>query len=189
MASAAIELRDVTPGDEAVIHAIAELLLEAFARSHWPHSLEHALSEVRESLGPGRISRAALEDGAVVGWVGGIAEYHGNAYELHALAVKPGHQRRGIGTALVRDLEEQARRRGAQTVYLGTDDEFGGTTLFGADVYPNVLEHLAAIRNIHQHPYEFYQKLGYAIVGMIPDANGFGKPDIIMAKRLTPQEA
>ncbi|MCA9940912.1 MAG: AAC(6')-Ia family aminoglycoside 6'-N-acetyltransferase, partial [Anaerolineales bacterium] len=27
-------------------------------------------------------------------------------------------------------------------------------------------------------------KLGYAIVGVVPDANGWGKPDIIMAKRI-----
>lgn len=172
-------------GDERTIQAVAELLLEAFAHIHWPHSMDHALSEVRESLEPGRISRVALVDGRVVGWVGGISEYSGNAYELHPLAVKPGDWRRGIGTALVRDLEWQARQRGAVTVYLGTDDEFGATTLSGIDVYPNVLGHLAAIRNVRGHPFEFYQKLGYAIVGMIPDANGFGKPDIIMAKRLT----
>ncbi|HEX7593073.1 MAG TPA: N-acetyltransferase, partial [Anaerolineae bacterium] len=88
------------------------------------------------------------------------------------------------GRALVHDLEAQARQRGAITVYLGSDDEFGGTNLFGADVYPNVLDHLAAIRNIRDHPYAFYQKCGYAIVGIIPDANGFGKPDILMAKRI-----
>lgn len=33
-------------------------------------------------------------------------------------------------------------------------------------------------------PYEFYQKLGYAIIGVVPDANGLGKPDILMAKRV-----
>lgn len=36
------------------------------------------------------------------------------------------------------------------------------------------------------HPYEFYQKLGYSIVGVLPDANGFEKPDIFMAKRVSP---
>jgi aminoglycoside 6'-N-acetyltransferase I len=34
------------------------------------------------------------------------------------------------------------------------------------------------------HPYEFYKKVGFTIVGVLPDANGFGKPDIFMAKRV-----
>jgi hypothetical protein len=34
------------------------------------------------------------------------------------------------------------------------------------------------IINLHQ----FYQRLGYTIVGVIPDANGPGKPDIVMTK-------
>lgn len=29
---------------------------------------------------------------------------------------------------------------------------------------------------------EFYQKMGFAIVGVMPDANGIGKPDIYIAK-------
>jgi aminoglycoside 6'-N-acetyltransferase I len=44
--------------------------------------------------------------------------------------------------------------------------------------------HIVSIRNLKRHPYEFYQKLGYVIVGVIPDANGPGKPDILMAKSL-----
>jgi hypothetical protein len=38
--------------------------------------------------------------------------------------------------------------------------------------------------NLRLYPYEFYQKQGYVIVGAIPDVNGFGKPDILMAKRV-----
>ena len=29
-----------------------------------------------------------------------------------------------------------------------------------------------------------FQKMGYKIVGVFPDANGIGKPDIWMAKRI-----
>ncbi|EPU1074472.1 aminoglycoside N-acetyltransferase AAC(6')-Ia, partial [Klebsiella pneumoniae] len=40
------------------------------------------------------------------------------------------------------------------------------------------------IKNIKNHPYEFYQKCGYSIVGVIPDANGKRKPDIWMWKKI-----
>jgi aminoglycoside 6'-N-acetyltransferase I len=178
---------DLANDDEKIIEQVADLLIDAFA--HIPDYMKtrgEALAEIRESFAQKRISRVALDDeGNALGWVGGIEQYDGNVYELHPLAVKPDAQRRGIGRALVSDFEDQARRRGAITVMLGTDDEFGGTKLFSKDVYPNVLEHAAAIRNIGNHPYEFYQKCGYVIVGILPDANGFGKPDIFMAKRVS----
>jgi aminoglycoside 6'-N-acetyltransferase I len=59
------------------------------------------------------------------------------------------------------------------------------TSLSGIELYPDVCEHIEKIRNLRRHPYEFYQKVGFHIVGVIPDANGRGKPDILMAKRLT----
>lgn len=181
-----MQIIDLTPGDEQTIHQVADILVDAFA--HIPGYVkthDSALAEIRESFAPKRISRVAIDEaGNAVGWIGGIEQYDGNVYELHPLAVKPGAQRRGIGRALVSDFEAQVRQRGAITIMLGTDDEFGGTTLFGKDVYPHVLAHIAEIQNIGNHPYEFYQKCGYVIVGILPDANGFGKPDIFMAKRV-----
>jgi len=47
-----------------------------------------------------------------------------------------------------------------------------------------VLGHARRIRNLRRHPYGFYQKLGFALVGVLPDANGPGRPDIFMAKRV-----
>lgn len=73
---------------------------------------------------------------------------------------------------------------GKLTVYLGSDDEFGGTSLFGADIFPDALAKLAQIAPTSGHPFFFYRKLGYEPVGVVPDANGFGRPDLLMAKRV-----
>ena len=43
---------------------------------------------------------------------------------------------------------------------------------------------MARIRNLKDHPFEFYLRLGFRIAGVLPDANGFGKPDIFLAKRV-----
>ncbi|MCH9670965.1 MAG: hypothetical protein K0U93_05890 [Gammaproteobacteria bacterium] len=69
---------------------------------------------------------------------------------------------------------------------LGADDETNATSLAGIDLYPDVTRHIRAIENLNRHQFEFYQKQGYVIVGVVPDANGFGKPDILMTKRLAP---
>ena len=71
-------------------------------------------------------------------------------------------------------------------VYLGTDDKRGQTSIADIDLFPDALRLAANIRNLRGHPYEFYQKQGYTIVGVLPDANGFGRPDIFMAKRIGP---
>jgi aminoglycoside 6'-N-acetyltransferase I len=177
---------DLDPDNEAIIQQCAELLVTGFREqspSAWP-DLPSALEEVRECLEPDKIIRVAVdEQGLVLGWIGARHNY-AKVWELHPLVVRPDRQRQGIGRALVLDLEEQVRERGCVTLSLGTDDETDQTTLSGVDLYPNPLEHLPQIRNRRGHPYEFYQKLGFVIVGVIPDANGLGKPDILMAKRV-----
>jgi aminoglycoside 6'-N-acetyltransferase I len=58
------------------------------------------------------------------------------------------------------------------------------TSLAGVDLYENLWEKIRYIQDLKGHPFGFYQKLGYIITGVVPDANGRGKPDILMAKRL-----
>lgn len=179
---------DLSPNDEGLIGQTAELLFEAF-KEHWPDAwstIDDALEEVYESFAEDRISRVAVDDdGTVLGWIGAIKMYGGHVWELHPLAVNAKAQGRGVGRALVEDLEARVAALGGQTLWVGTDDEDDMTSLGGVDLYPNPLEHLSKIENLRGHPYEFYQKLGFVIVGVMPDANGFGKPDIYMAKRVT----
>ncbi|MHB1134954.1 MAG: GNAT family N-acetyltransferase [Chloroflexota bacterium] len=172
--------------DQALVMKVAQLVYEGFRESFpgaWP-DLEAALEEVRESCGPERLSRVALDDGTPLGWIGGICQYDGHVWELHPLVVSPERRAQGIGRALVADLEEQVRQRGALTLWAGSDDSEGQTSLTGVDLYPDPWPHVAAIRNLRRHPYEFYQKLGFVIVGVMPDANGRGRPDIYLAKRI-----
>ncbi len=177
---------DLVPDDRPKIEQVARLLNEEFktmAPTAWT-TMAEARQEVEESFIPGQISIVALNDaGDVVGWIGGKPQY-ARVWELHPLVVRSDCQGHGIGRALVGELEQAIKVRGGLTITLGSDDENDLTSLSGIDLYPNVLEQLANIKNLRAHPYEFYQKIGFSIVGVIPDANGFGKPDILLAKRV-----
>lgn len=162
----------------------AALLNRVFAPQDSWATLAEAEQEVAEMLAPERILRVALADGEVIGWIGGIPEYHGNVWELHPLLVAPQWQGRGVGTALVRDFEAQVAQRGGLTIQLGTDDVTNATSLSGVDLYTDTWRQIREIRNLNRHPFEFYQKVGYTIIGVIPDANGRGRPDIYMGKRV-----
>ena len=179
---------DLLAGNTDHIDQAASIMVTAFADT-WSPTLDDALEEVRESLEPGRVSRVALDDhGQVVGFIAAIPRYgeppHATGWELHPLAVDPTRQGEGIGRALVADLEQQVAALGAVTLFVWTDDESGATTLSGPDLYDDPFAHLGAIRSLKPHPYEFYQRCGFTLVGVIPDANGIGKPDIVLAKRV-----
>jgi aminoglycoside 6'-N-acetyltransferase I len=175
----------LSPDHVQFVQQAGQLLVDTF-REHWPDAwptFEEGLKEVHEMLEPERICRAAVgETGDLLGIIGGIPGYDGHVWELHPLAVQPSMQGQGIGRALVTDFEEQVRLKGGLTITLGSDDEDGMTSLANVDLYENLWEKIRDIRNLKHHPFEFYQKLGYIITGVVPDANGTGKPDILMAK-------
>ena len=178
---------DLTATDTAVIEQDASLLVDGFAdtgSTSWRTRAE-ALDAVHESLGANRVSRVALDaGGTVAGWIGGLPAYDGHVWELHPLVVRRDCRGQGIGRALVADFEARVRERGGATIYLGADDENGRTSIGGRDLYPDPLRAAANVVSTAQHPLEFYRKMGFVVVGVLPDANGFGKPDIFMAKRL-----
>ena len=170
-----------------LIQQAAQILVDAFethSPKAWP-TLADGLDEVHEMLAVDRILRVALDaDRNVSGWIGGIPQYDGHVWELHPLVVKPELQGKGIGRALVLDFEEQVRSRGALTITLGTDDEDNRTSLSNVDLYDDTWRKINEISNSNRHSYEFYQKMGYVITGVIPDADGIGKPDILMSSRI-----
>lgn len=172
--------------DEALKHQMAQLLVDAF-REHWDdawETLEDGLKEVEEMCEAERICLVAVDNDKLLGMIGGISGYDGKVWELHPLAVQPGLQGQGIGRTLVMAFEEQVKQRGGLTITLGSDDQNDMTSLANVDLYQNLWDKVKNIQNFKRHPFEFYQKMGYVITGVVPDANGLGKPDIMMSKRV-----
>jgi aminoglycoside 6'-N-acetyltransferase I len=172
--------------DAAWLDPTAQLLFDAFRnRSEEWQDLESARREVLASLDGDRISRVFIDDsGAARGWIGAIPAYAGRVWEIHPLVVAQSHRGRGIGRALVQDLERLAAAHGVLTLWAGSDDEHGETTMSGVDLYADIPAALAGIRSLRWHPCEFYLRVGFRVAGVLPDANGRGKPDIFLAKRV-----
>ncbi len=151
----------------------------------WP-TFQDAMDEIKERLIPENILLVAIEKDIVIGWGGILAPtYDGNVFELHPLAVRSDSRNQGIGRIIVTALEDEARKQGGLTIYLGADDEIGdGETSFANvdlfDDLPGKINNFTA----GTHQSGFYLKLGYKIIGVMPNANGIGKPDIYFGKEL-----
>lgn len=174
------------PSDEEIIKQAGEILMLAFAE-HWQNAwstLEEGIEQVTEMRVDERICRAAMIDKQIVGWIGGLPDYGGNVWILNPLAVHPDHQGKGVGRLLIEDFERLVAEKGALTIMLGSDDEDDMTSLSNSDLYDNLPDKIAKVSNFKNHPFTFYQHMGYSIIGVVPDANGVGKPDIIMGKRV-----
>lgn len=164
----------------------AAQILHAELPLSW-ETLDEAREEVRELLNdePDAVLLAAVENGEVLGWCGILSEYDGNVFELHPLVVRHDCQRKGIGTHLVNAITDAAREKGGLTLSLGADDDLPGgeTSLANTNLYDDLPRHIKEFEP-GTHQTAFYMKLGFKIIGVMPDANGIGKPDIFMAKSL-----
>ena len=150
----------------------------------WP-SLADAIQEIAEIRSGGdALLLCAVENGEVLGWAGLLPAY-ARVFELHPLVVRHDRQRMGIGSALLEEITCAAREKGGLTLLAGVDDEGpeGETSLANVDLYEDLPGKLAAFDpGVHQAA--FYMKNGFQVVGVVPDANGIGKPDIQLAMRL-----
>ncbi|HHA1786127.1 TPA: aminoglycoside 6'-N-acetyltransferase AAC(6')-Iaj [Enterobacter hormaechei subsp. xiangfangensis] len=149
----------------------------------WP-TIQSAIDEVEECIDLPNICIGLIHNNQLIGWVG-LRPMYDKTWELHPLVVRTDYQSKGIGSVLLAEVEKRAREVGIIGIILGTDDEYNKTSLSEITIDENnIFDAIQNIKNIHNHPYEFYQKNGYMIVGIIPNANGLRKPDIWMWKSL-----
>jgi aminoglycoside 6'-N-acetyltransferase I len=183
-----VKIVDLSPSDKELIDSLAILSVRA-GRAHapdWLRTVQDAHEVIEEALQPDKACRALLDDGKPLGWVAAGPAW-GRVWELHPLLVDPDHQRRGYGRLLADDIERFAADAGALTMQLSTSDTTGATTLSGVDLYADPAGALSRIGVVDEragHAFQFWCKLGYTVVGVLPDAEGPGMPSISLAKRL-----
>ena len=161
--------------------ACTAMLHKAFP-DHYPKNV--AKEEIIRLLKGDNMLYVAVENETVIGFVGtSKARRYISAFQLDLMVIKPERRGEGIGTKLLDIVEHRLRDKGVVTLFIGTDDEGYKTSLTGTNIYEDTFEKIESISST-SHPYQFYQKQGYQIVGVIPDAFGIGNHDIVVAKRL-----
>jgi putative acetyltransferase len=157
------------------------------ARRHapeWLPDLSAAREEIDEALEPDVFSRVALDAAGIPLGYAAVKHQYGRLWELHPLVVDPDHQGRGHGRRLVAAIEEIVAERGGLTVWVGTSDETNATSLTGVDLYADPMTAIRSLAVHGRHAISFWQRVGYCIVGVAPDAEGHGRPSIHLARRV-----
>jgi len=171
--------------DAATREQLAHVTLVS-ARTHvtdWLPDLDAAREELADALAPEKTALVLVERGKPIAWVAAAPDW-GRIWELHPLIVAVDHQRRGHGLRLVHAVEDIARAAGALTMLLGTSDTVGATSLSNVDLYDHTGARIDAMIVRAPHAVTFWQRAGYKIIGVVPDAEGPGKPSIQLARRL-----
>jgi len=167
-----------------IIKQAVNLLIEAFSGiGMWPDLDEKEAEEtVNECIEDGKICIGIKKEEELIGWIG-LREMYEKTWELHPMAISTKYKGKGYGKILLTELENIAYEKGIIGIMAGSDDQNFKTSLSDKDITENnIFEEIKNIKNYDNHPYEFYKKCGYSIVGIIPNANGVNKPDIWLWK-------
>ena len=164
-------------------------MLEAFPEDEmWPDLDEKMAWETVEfSISNENICIGLKVGNELVGWVCLRPEYekikNEETWELHPFAISPKFKRKGYGKILMEEVEKIAQEKNIIGIILSSGDEANKTSLSDEEITgENIIEKIQNIKNYKNHPYEFYQKCGYSIIGIIPNAYGLKKSDIWLWK-------
>jgi aminoglycoside 3-N-acetyltransferase I len=124
--SVPFSVRQLTPDDVALMEAMLTTFGKAFDEEETYSAARPSTAYLARLLGSDHfIAAAALKNDEVVG---GIAAYELQKFEqerseiyIYDLAVAAAHRRKGIATALIRELKKIAAARGAYVIFVQAD--------------------------------------------------------------------
>jgi aminoglycoside 6'-N-acetyltransferase I len=148
----------------------------------WLKNENNAIDEVEECIKGTNICKGIKLKNKLIGW-GGLKPMYDKTWELHPLVIIDEFQDKKYGKILLNEIERVANKNGIIGIVAGSDDETNSTSISEKEINgENIFDEIKNIKNYKNHPYEFYIKCGYSIIGIIPNANGQNKPDIWLWK-------
>ena len=169
--------------DAALLRGVADLLVVG-CPSLYDGDLTQALADVVQ-FAPEDLSLVARDsEGTPIGWLH-AEHFRGQASgEIKLVAVHPARRRQEVARTLVMAAEERMCATGCVTMLATVGDTRGRTSLYGIDVTEDAPGLLAAFHCHADHPAGFFLRIGYRLVGLLPDAYGPGKHDLTLARRI-----
>jgi aminoglycoside 3-N-acetyltransferase I len=121
-----ISIQQLTRDDERLMKSLLAMFGKAFGEAQAYVGNQPGADYLQQLLGSDYfIALAALKNGEVIG---GLAAYVLRKFEqerseiyIYDLAVAAEHRRRGIATALIRELRKLAAERGARVIFVQAD--------------------------------------------------------------------
>lgn len=189
-----VDIHQFNPVDELQLQEAATLAFAAMepVSSAWP-TFDACLGDLLDATRreDSLLLAAATPDGRLCGLLSAFPAYVGQILRLDLIAVAPDLQRRGVGSALLGSLQIAARARGFHSVLTSYPDEAGRTPLAGRNLYPSPLASLSEFDRTAadsplsaDSPLAFFLRSGFALTGVVPDAHGAGRPELLLARRL-----
>lgn len=120
------EVQQLSPSDELLMDSLLAVFGEAFEDRETYGSKRPSGAYLRKLLGSDYFVALVAKHGQMV--VGGLAAYELKKFEqersefyIYDLAVAASHRRKGVATALIRDLQRIAAARGAYVIFVQAD--------------------------------------------------------------------
>lgn len=112
-----LEQTIVRKAERSDLRALYEIEVECFPKDAFP--LHHIMRFLED---PEFMTLVIILEGKVIGYVTArIEDFEGKRMgHIYSIAVKPEYRRRGVGSKLLKTLEENLRRKGVRVCYLET---------------------------------------------------------------------
>lgn len=140
--------------DESFIEKMADLFKKAFAGEPWNDDWSdrvQLLEYVKEiSGGYNALNYGIVRDGKLVAMTLGMVRHwwEGTNYNIEELCVDPDFQGQGIGSRLLKLVEEEIKQKGFHGIFLQTDSDKPAFKFYTKNGFNNLEKHVSLYKGV-----------------------------------------